>query len=92
MTISLPTTESLTQTIAWYGKDGENFVASVKIRQELDPLYRDPLYLMENYVDKERSMAEIADDFGVSPMTIHNWLRNHDIETRPTGKRRKNDS
>ena len=86
--VSIPTDKLGLHTVTWYGENGENFVASIKVRQELDPLYRDPLYLMENYVEKERSMAEIADEFGVSPMTICNWLKNHDIESRPTGKRK----
>lgn len=87
MIVRLPTVG--TQTVIWTGENDETFVASIKIRQELDPLYRDPVYLMENYIEKERSMAEIADDFGVTPMTIYNWLRNHDIKTRPTGARKQ---
>ena len=30
-------------------------------------------------------MAEIADEFGVSPTAINQWLNKHDIETRPRG-------
>jgi len=75
-----------TQTITWTGKNGETFVASVKIRQELDPLYRDPLWLAENYIEKERSMADIADQFGITPTAINQWLNKHEIPTRKRGR------
>ena len=77
-----------TQTVTWEGANGENFVASIKIRQELDPLYRDPLWLMEQYVKKERSMADIADQFGITPTAIHQWLLKHDIPTRSKGRKK----
>jgi len=73
------------KTISWNGKNGEQYVANIKVRQELDPLYRDPLWLFEHYIEKERSMAEIADEFGVSPTAINQWLNKHDIETRSRG-------
>ena len=72
-------------TISWNGENGEQFVANIKVRQELDPLYRDPLWLFEHYIEKERSMAEIADEFGVSPTAINQWLIKHNIETRSRG-------
>lgn len=49
--------------------------------------YRDPHWLREHYVDKEYSMAAIAAMCAVTPMTIQNWLRRHDIPTRGRGYR-----
>lgn len=49
--------------------------------------YRDPHWLREHYVDKGYSMAAIAVMCSVTPMTIQNWLRRHDIETRGRGYR-----
>ena len=34
-------------------------------------------------------MADIADQFGVSPMTINKWLNKHNIDTRPRGSKKK---
>mgnify|MGYP003128870458 CR=1 FL=1 len=75
-----------TQSFHWVGKNGETFVASVKVRQELDPLYRDPVWLAENYLEKERSMADIADQFGITPTAVNQWLNKHDIPTRKRGR------
>lgn len=50
--------------------------------------YRDPHWLREQYEGKGYSMAAIADMCSVTPMTIQNWLRRHDIETRGRGYRR----
>jgi|TARA_R110000824_G_scaffold42116_6_gene124465 hypothetical protein len=74
-----------TTTISWDGPNGEQYVASVKVRQELDPMYRDPIWLIENYLEKERTMADIADQFGVSATAINQWLNKHNIETRSRG-------
>ena len=46
------------------------------------------LWLMENYLEKERSMADIADQFGITPTAIHQWLLKHDIPTRSKGRKK----
>ena len=71
--LSLPTRG--TCTIHWEGEDGEN--------------YRDPLWLLENYYEKERTMAEIADEFGITPTAVNQWLNKHDIPTRNRGHSRR---
>jgi DNA-directed RNA polymerase specialized sigma24 family protein len=43
---------------------------------------RDGEWLRENYVEKERSMSEIAEEFDVSTVVVRRWLRKNDIETR----------
>ena len=53
--------------------------------------YRDPHWLREQYEDKGLSMAAIADMCSVTPMTIQNWLRRNDIETRSRGYRGTDD-
>ena len=58
-----------------------------KAREETD--YRDPVWLRREYVDNFRTMAEIAADFGVTPMTINSWLNKHDIPTRSRGHRKR---
>lgn len=50
--------------------------------------YRDKEWLIDQYTKAGRSMASIANQFGVSPMTIQTWLRKHDIETRNRGRRK----
>ena len=85
--LSLPTRG--TCTIHWEGEDGENYIASVKVRQEVEPMYRDPLWLLENYYEKERTMAEIADEFGITPTAVNQWLNKHDIPTRNRGHSRR---
>ena len=52
------------------------------------PLYQDRDWLLEQYAVADRTMSEIAREFGVTPMTINQWLRNHDIPTRPRGRRK----
>jgi len=73
-------------TFTFTGKHGENFVGSVKVRQELDPLYRDEIWLNKQYVEMERSMADIADQFGITPAAINQWLNKYDIPTRSRGR------
>jgi len=52
------------------------------------PLYQDAQWLWSEYIDNDRTMAEIARQFGVTPMTINQWLKNHMIPTRPRGRRK----
>ena len=51
------------------------------------PFYREIDWLTENYIERDRTIADIAGEFGVRPMTIHHWLRRHDIPTRTRGRR-----
>jgi len=51
------------------------------------PLYHDREWLSNEYHGKNRTMAEISRQFGVTPMTIQQWLRQHDIPTRSRGRR-----
>ena len=50
--------------------------------------YRDPLWLENNYVVQERTMQEIATEFGITPAAVNQWLVKHDIPTRPRGQKR----
>ena len=49
--------------------------------------YRDRDWLANQYINEERTMQEIGDMFGVSPMTIYTWLSKFDIPTRARGRR-----
>lgn len=40
-------------------------------------------WLRRRYRDDELTCAEIADEVGVTSLTVSNWLRRHDIPTRP---------
>jgi predicted DNA-binding protein YlxM (UPF0122 family) len=44
--------------------------------------YKDKEWLREKYIDEDRSMADIGDEFGVSKETIKYWLKKHDIPIR----------
>lgn len=74
-------------TFSFEGKHGETYVVSIKVRQELDPLYRQKIWLSEEYVERERSMADIADQFGITPAAINQWLVKNDIPTRERGRK-----
>jgi len=52
------------------------------------PLYHRRDWLEEEYVAKNRTMADIADQFGITPMSIHQWLGKHGIPTRSRGRRK----
>lgn len=49
------------------------------------PEYHDEAWLREEYVENERSMQDIADEFGVSNTTIWKWLKKNGIERRSRG-------
>tara|TARA_Y100000361_G_C11146612_1_gene338402 strand:+ start:904 stop:1188 length:285 start_codon:yes stop_codon:yes gene_type:complete len=50
--------------------------------------YRDPVWLHDEYVGQERSMADIGREFGISPAAVNQWLTKHNIPTRPRGNHR----
>lgn len=70
---------------------GEPHFVMAHITHELDSkkTYRNEQWLIEEYVKKDRSMADIAKQCAVSPMTIFKWLKTHGIETRNTGGRKR---
>lgn len=49
--------------------------------------YRNKEWLEEEYIVKGRTMKDIADQFGVTPMSIHQWLGKHGIPSRSRGRR-----
>ena len=51
-----------------------------------DRSYRDKENLNELYTNQGKTMIEIGMQYGVSAMTINNWLRKHDIPTRRRGR------
>tara|TARA_R110000744_G_scaffold86622_2_gene169359 strand:+ start:45 stop:353 length:309 start_codon:yes stop_codon:yes gene_type:complete len=51
------------------------------------PLYQDRDWLLTQYADECRTMADIAQQFNVTPMTIFAWLRKHSIPTRSRGRK-----
>ena len=64
------------QTLATYANDQEKFSTPESER------YKDPDWLRERYVTNRKSIAEIADECGVSDHTIGRWLKKHGIDTR----------
>ncbi len=54
------------------------------------PLYQDKEWLIEHYVKRGSTMVELSSMFGVTPMTIHLWLKKHNIPSRPRGRRQAN--
>ena len=49
--------------------------------------YRDPVWLEENYIQNNRTMADIATEFGITPRAVNHWLLKHNIQTRPRGSK-----
>jgi transposase len=50
-----------------------------------DAKHRNETWLREEYVEKERSLYDLAEDTTVSADTIRRWLGRYDIETRDPG-------
>ena len=46
-------------------------------------------WLMTQYVENERSMADIGEECGVSAATILKWLRRHELKTRSANDHQK---
>ena len=69
----------------------DDTVATVHIRKQIGKIYQQYDWLYEQYVTNERTMAEIALDCGLTPMSINKWLNKHNIDTRPRGARAKRD-
>jgi hypothetical protein len=52
-------------------------------------LYWDRAWLYNEYVIKQRTISEIASDFGITANAIHHWVCKHDIPTRNISETRK---
>ena len=44
--------------------------------------YKNKEWLQESYIDSERSMSDIADEFGIGKSTVRYWLKKHEIPIR----------
>ena len=60
-----------------------------KEAQKPNKPYTDADWLMAEYVDKGRSMADIAGECDVTAATILKWIRRHDIRSRSANKHQK---
>lgn len=63
-----------------------NQAETIKAVVVLTVLYKDKQWLFIEYVDKDQSAQEIADQCGVSNQTILNWLSTHGIPRRQVGE------
>lgn len=69
-------------------ENGDSYTLEISVAKIPNkPLYQERTWLTKEYVDKQRTMQEIADQFGVTPMSIHGWVRKFDIPSRPRGRR-----
>ena len=67
----------------------DDTVATAHIRKMMGKVYQEYDWLYEQYVTKDRTMADIALECGISAMSINKWLNKHSIDTRPRGARKK---
>ena len=56
---------------------------------EDEPIYRNAEWLYDMYVVREMSSQAVADAAGCTQPTILDWLKRHDIPTRPHGGNRR---
>lgn len=63
-------------------------VISITIQKPPNQDYKDKDWLEIEYTVNRRTMSQIADMCGVSAMTIYQWLKRHEIETRKRGQKR----
>lgn len=54
--------------------------------QSPEATYRDEAWMRDKYLQKQQTMADIADTTGVTPGTISRWMLKHGIETRSPGE------
>ena len=47
--------------------------------------YKDRKWLFQKYDQERLTQQQVADICGVSPMTIGDWLKKHEIDIRPRG-------
>jgi len=50
--------------------------------ERADERLRDEKWLREQYIEKQRTIAEIGQECGCADSTAEKWLKKHDIETR----------
>lgn len=62
----------------------------IEVRQKGDSptpeRLKDSDWLRGEYVDRDRSSLDIADELGCCAKTVRNWLERHSIKTRGTGR------
>lgn len=51
-------------------------------------MYHDYEWLYSEYVTKGRTMSDISNQFGITPMSIQQWLNKLDIPTRSRGRKK----
>lgn len=52
-------------------------------------VFREKEWLEREYAERERSAADIAKDFGVTPGAINYWMRRYGIQKRSAGEARR---
>ncbi len=67
------------------GACGHTNIIRVSVHPPPNDRYKDEEWLREEY--RSKTMSDIADQCGVSAMTIYQWLKRHNIATRKRGKR-----
>lgn len=67
--------------------EGKEYILQISVTKFENKLYRNREWLVENYINKNRTMADIADKANVTPATINQWLVKHEIPTRSRGRR-----
>tara|TARA_R100000231_G_scaffold45307_6_gene39138 strand:+ start:18202 stop:18513 length:312 start_codon:yes stop_codon:yes gene_type:complete len=67
---------------------GKGTVLALAIQKPPNQDYRDHDWLDIQYTHHLRTMSEIGEMCGVTPMTIYHWLKKHGIETRKRGQKR----
>jgi hypothetical protein len=87
MIVEIPKGKNMTKSVCL--ECGEPHIITIVIAHPKSSAqtYRNESWLAEQYTDLNRSMADIAQECAVSPMTIHKWLKTHGIETRSVGRR-----
>ena len=50
--------------------------------QRMSKPYKSKAWLEEEYIQRRKTVREIAEECGTSPMTISRWLLRHGIEVR----------
>lgn len=69
-------------------KDGVWYLLSTGTADTSKP-YRNKDWLEEEYTRKGKTLQQIGNMCGVSPMTINQWVVKHNIASRPRGRRQE---
>lgn len=71
----------------WCGKVGVETRDASDARDAGTPdQLKDESWLRDEYLSEGRTCADLADQLGVTDLTVSRWLRRHDIPTRPAHK------